>query len=243
MKFARIKSNRQALDRELRDSAKRQYFSPVTLCLYTAVLPRLRAHASGKLLDAGCGTMPFRTYLAGLGVEYRALDIERKAPGIDFVADVQNMHVLASASYDTVLCSEVLEHVAHPATAITEIHRILHPAGKFILTVPYLSRLHEEPFDYFRYTQHGLRVLLEEAGFRVLEIVPIGSLVSFLGHQVSTVLVCSCWHLPIVKDCVFWLNVALCTLPCYWLDRCLGIAHKLPLGYVVVAQKADVGSS
>jgi SAM-dependent methyltransferase len=237
MKFLRIKENRARIDLELRNSLRRQYFSPVECCLYRGVLPRLKAYASGKLLDAGCGTMPFRKYLKQLGIDYHSLDIERRVPEVDFVGDVQDMHVLPSESYDTVLSTEVLEHVPQPERMIAEMHRVLKPAGKLILTVPYLSRLHEEPFDYFRYTRYGLQFLLEKCGFRVLEIVPTGSLFSFLGHQVSLVVVCSLWHVPVVKHGVFWMNALLCTLPCYWLDRLLGIGQKLPVGYVVVAEK------
>jgi 2-polyprenyl-3-methyl-5-hydroxy-6-metoxy-1,4-benzoquinol methylase len=224
------------MDFELRNSWRRQYISPAALCLYAAVLPCLRAHASGRLLDIGCGNMPFREYLSALVAEYHSLDIAQKLPEVDFVSDIQDMRSLAQASYDTVLCSEVLEHIPQPNKAISEVYRILRPGGKFILSVPYLGRLHEEPFDYFRYTKYGLQFLLENHGFRVLEIVATGSLFSFLGHQISTVVVCSVWHVPILNYCAFWLNASLCTFPCYWLDRFFAIAHKLPLGYVAVAE-------
>lgn len=241
MKFIRIKQNRLKLDLELRHSPKRKYFSPAMFCLYTEVIPRLQSHASGRLLDAGCGTMPFQSYLENVIDEYQSLDIENRVPGVDFLADLQDMGILTAASYDTVLCSEVLEHVQRPDKVLAELRRILKPRGKLILTVPYLSRLHEEPFDYFRYTKYGLQFLLEQSGFRVLELVPTGSLFSFLGHQISTVVVCSLWHVPVLKHCVFWLNACLCTFPCYWFDRLLGIAQKLPLGYVAVAEKYTSG--
>jgi SAM-dependent methyltransferase len=239
MGIARLKQNRAQLELDLQDSKKRKYFSPAQLCLSAALLPRLRAHASGKLLDAGCGTIPFRRYYRDLVTEYHTLDIEKKIPDVDFVADLQHMDILQTASYTTVLCVEVLEHVPRPWQALAEIHRILKPAGKCILSVPYLSRLHEEPFDFFRYTRYGLQFLLEHAGFRVLEIVPTGSLFSFLGHQIATAVVCPFWHIPIVKDVAFWFNAFLCTFPCYWLDRGLRIGAKLPLGYVAVAEKND----
>jgi hypothetical protein len=83
-----------------------------------------------------------------------------------------------------------------------------------------------------------LQFLLEQGGFSVVEIVATGSLFSFLGHQFSTVLVGSTWHIPFLGRMVFLLNVGLCTIPCYALDKLLlPISGKFPLGYVVVAEK------
>ncbi len=243
MKFTHLKGNRAKLDVELRNSSMRKYFSPAMLCLYKEIIPRLRTHASGKLLDVGCGNTPFRKFLDNLIVEYHTLDLEPKFPEVNFVADVQDMRMVPSETYDVVLCTEVVEHVPQPAKAISEVHRILKPHGKLILTVPYLSRLHEEPFDYFRYTKHGLQFLLETSGFQILDLAPTGSLFSFLGHNVSTLTVCSLWHVPIVKHFVFCFNALLCTIPCYWLDRIIGIPNKLPLGYVAVAEKDPLRGS
>jgi 2-polyprenyl-3-methyl-5-hydroxy-6-metoxy-1,4-benzoquinol methylase len=239
MYFTQFQRNRLKLDLELRDSVLRKYFSPALLCLDRALIPRLRNHASGKLLDAGCGAMPFKGSLTNLVEEYHSIDIERKVPEVDFVGDLQDMKGVADESYDVILCTEVLEHVPQPEKLIAEVWRVLKSRGKFILSVPHLSRLHDEPFDYYRFTKHGLQFLLEQNGFSVLEIVPTGSLFSLLGHQVSTALVGSTWHIPVLGRLVFFLNAALCTLPCYALDRLLPISGKCPLGYVAVAEKSN----
>jgi 2-polyprenyl-3-methyl-5-hydroxy-6-metoxy-1,4-benzoquinol methylase len=240
MYFTQFQRNRLKLDLELRDSVLRKYFSPALLCLDRALIPRLRNHASGKLLDAGCGAMPFKAALTNLVDEYHSIDIERKVPEVDFVGDLQDMKGVADESYDVILCTEVLEHVPQPEKLIVEVWRVLKSRGKFILSVPHLSRLHDEPFDYYRFTKHGLQFLLEQNGFSVLEIVPTGSLFSLLGHQVSTALVGSTWHIPVLGRLVFFLNAALCTLPCYALDRLLPISGKCPLGYVAVAEKSTL---
>lgn len=233
-----LRRNRAVLDLELRDSPARMYATPALLALHAALLPRLRAHVRGRVLDAGGGTMPFRRTVASLAREVHGLDIERKVPDIDFVADVQEMGILADASYDTVLATEVLEHVPHPERALAEIHRVLKPGGTLLLTVPFLARLHDEPYDFFRYTRHGLRVLLEAAGLRVIEIEPTGGLLCFLGHQVSSVLLLPTWRVPILKWIVFGLNAVLCTLPCRLLDHWFGGRATFPLGYVAVASKS-----
>jgi SAM-dependent methyltransferase len=237
MMLDRIRRNRDRLEVELRDSWRRKYFSPAILSLHSRLVPRLRTVASGALLDVGSGTMPFRSSVTGLVEEYHSLDIERRVPDVDFVADIRDMRSVGSGNYDVVLCSQVLEHVAEPGKAIEEIMRILRPGGRLVLTVPFLSRLHEEPFDYFRFTEYGLRVLLEASGFQVVEVLPTGSLLSFVGHQVSMIVVCGTWDRPLLRDVAFWLNAFLIVLPCYWLDRLLGIERKVPLNYVAVAVK------
>lgn len=232
-----IERNRAAIDAELAGSWKRRYFSPLTYGLYTSLIPMLRAHASGRLLDAGCGTMPFREALERQGVLYHGMDIKLRGSGVAFRADVQDLSAVRSASYDTVLCSEVLEHLPRPESALHEFHRVLKSDGKLVLTVPFLSRLHEEPHDYFRYTVHGLRELFTRHGFMVMEIHATGALFSFLGHQAATVALCSTFGFPILKQAAFWANVAVCVLPCYWLDRVTGLGRFMPSGYVAVAVK------
>lgn len=232
-----IRRNRRAIDADLAGSWRRRYFSPVAYGLYTSLIPKLRQHASGRLLDAGCGTTPFRSQLERQGVMYHGVDIEVRTSGIAFRADVQDLSTIRSESYDTVLCSEVLEHLPRPESALREFHRVLRMDGKLILTVPFLSRLHEEPQDYFRYTVHGLRELLTRHGFSVLEIQPTAAVFSFLGHQVSTVALCSTFGVPIIRQLVFWANLAVCVLPCYWVDRLMGFGRLMPAGYLAVAVK------
>ena len=84
-----------------------------------------------------------------------------------------------------------------------------------------------------------MRFLLEDAGLQVVEIVPAGSLFGFIGHQVSTLIVCGVWDIPVLKQVAFWVNAALVVLPCYWLDRLPGLQLKMPLNYVVVAKKPE----
>jgi len=225
-------------------SPRRRLWSPVAFGLYAALLPRLR-HASGRLLDVGCGSMPYRQYVPPGVTSYEGMDVEARTAGVTYIGDAQDMSQIMAESYDMVLCSEVLEHLPRPEAAIAEMARILKPSGQLLLSVPFLSRLHEEPHDYFRYTEHGLRALLERHEFEVLEITTIGSVFSFLGHQISTLLVVGTWTVPVVRELMFGLNAALIALPCRLLDRLPGLARKLPAGYVAVAMKrrTDAASS
>lgn len=231
-----LAANRAALELDMRESRNRRYVSPVLLGLHRELHPRILDLARGRFLDAGCGVMPFRKILETRVSHYESLDIAPRVSGVSVIADLRALPFEA-ASYDGALCSEVLEHVSDPRLALRELYRVIHPGGNLVLSVPFLARLHEEPHDYFRYTRHGLRHLLTEAGFRVIEIVPTSGVLSFLGHQLSTVLLTSLYAVPLLRHVALGVNGLFVTLPCYWLDRVSRLARKLPAGYVAVGAK------
>jgi SAM-dependent methyltransferase len=230
--------NRRAFNADTRETDRRKYFSPATYCQFAITLPVAQRHACGELLDVGAGDAPYRSILGPSVCVYHTVDFEKRIDDIDFQADAQDLSsVIASDRYDTVLLLEVLEHVPNPFRVVAELFRVLRSGGKVILSVPHLSRLHEEPYDFYRYTHYGLRHLFEQAGFEILELVPRGGLFCFLGHQLSTVIVCSTWHIPGLKHVAFLLNRWLVVHPCFWLDRHTDRNKRFALGYVLVARK------
>ncbi|MDX6215137.1 MAG: hypothetical protein QOG99_721 [Frankiales bacterium] len=91
------------------------------------------------------------------------LDID-PAAGATYTADLcaDNSATISSASFDIVVCTEVLEHTRQPFDAVTEILRLLSPGGQLLLTVPFNFRIHGPLPDCWRFTEHGLRELLKE---------------------------------------------------------------------------------
>jgi SAM-dependent methyltransferase len=87
--------------------------------------------------------------------------------------------------YDAVLCTQVLEHVPDPLKALKELHRVLVPGGTLWLSTPFYFQEHEQPYDYFRFTQFGLRYLLEQAGFHECRIEWLGGYYGTLSHQLN----------------------------------------------------------
>lgn len=125
---------------------------------------------TGKLLDVGCGTKPYRKLFNVTG--YVGLDIDSESTqkrGIaDYLYDGEKFP-FRDADFDSILCNQVLEHVFNPDDFLGEISRVLKPGGKLLLTVPFVWDEHEQPYDFARYSSFGLQALLEKQGFKVLQ--------------------------------------------------------------------------
>ena len=72
--------------------------------------------------------------------------------------------------YDYVLLNQVLEHLPEPGNALNELYRVFKPGGKIFATAPLFYEEHEQPYEFFRYTQFGQRYIFERAGFIVESI-------------------------------------------------------------------------
>jgi SAM-dependent methyltransferase len=133
-----------------------------------SALRRLSRHVTGRTLDVGCGQKPYRHLFAS--TEYIGLELDtpenRMCKQADYFYDGRTFP-FDSGSFDSVVCSQVLEHVFEPSAFLSEIHRVLKPGGVLLLTVPFVWDEHEQPFDFARYSTFGLRYVLERAGFRV----------------------------------------------------------------------------
>jgi len=129
----------------------------------------------GKLLDIGCGARE-KAYLVGDTVErYIGLDHKDSSHNLSMVDIIATAYEIPEpdASYDSVLCTAVLEHLEDPEKALHEAFRLLKPGGYAIYTVPLFWHLHEEPRDFYRYTKYGLKYLFEKAGFEIVELKPL----------------------------------------------------------------------
>ena len=233
-----LKQNRQQIEKDLAHTRHWQFFSPAIYCQYRVMLPLAKEFVHGQLIDLGCGEMPYRQALMPQLESYDGLDLFPRSNEVRYQSDLENMAGVPNESYDSALMIEVLEHLPHPWLALAETNRILRPGGILVLSVPHISRLHDEPHDYYRYTRHGLTRLLQDAGFEVVRLEKKGGVFSFLGHQASTLLVTPTWRIPVLKWVIFFLNSWLITRPAYFLDRWLDRGGIAPLGYVAVARKA-----
>lgn len=95
---------------------------------------------------------------------YVALD-KAPGPGVELIMDILNAGDQLRGRFETVLATEVLEHVTEPWRAIEIMHDALVPGGLFIATWCFAFPIHAAPEDYWRITPSGFELLLRRADF------------------------------------------------------------------------------
>lgn len=128
----------------------------------------LSSEITGKVLDIGCGTKPYKEFFNYS--DYTGMEIDtpdtRKNSKVDVFYDGKTFP-FEDGEFDSIVINQVLEHVFTPDEFLAETRRVLKPGGKLLLTVPFIWDEHEQPFDYARYSSFGLKYLLEKNGFKV----------------------------------------------------------------------------
>lgn len=156
-----------------------------TARFYADALPR---YARGALLDLGCGRVPLYAAYKDRVESITCVDWANTLhpnPHVDLEQDLNGPIELPDASCDTIILSDVLEHIRHPEQMVQEMFRLLRPGGHVLLNVPFYHGLHERPHDYFRYTEYALRSMAEDAGFEVLQLEATGGAPEILADVLS----------------------------------------------------------
>ena len=142
-----------------------------------AIITNLMYFASKKIkkndliLDAGAGNCQYKSYFTH--AVYESCDIKQSAVTHTFLCDLEKIP-RKDETYDAIINTQVLEHVRHPQQVLQEFHRILKPNGKLFLSAPQEGGMHEIPNHYHNFTKYGLQSELEEAGFIIKFIKPMG---------------------------------------------------------------------
>ncbi|MCC6384454.1 MAG: class I SAM-dependent methyltransferase [Bacteroidia bacterium] len=138
------------------------------------------------LLDLGCGIKPFAGIYSKYAGKSVGIDVNHSPhsqSAVDIIYDGKTIP-FHDNEFDYVFCTEVMEHVPEPGSLLKEIYRVLKPGGILIMTTPFMVPLHEEPYDFYRYTKHGIKHLLTKAGLTPLCITAFagytGVLISML---------------------------------------------------------------
>jgi SAM-dependent methyltransferase len=130
----------------------------------------LAKNLEGKLLDVGCGSKPYER--ACSVKEYIGVEIENEAnrdnPKVDYFYDGKTLP-FEDKSFDSIITNQVFEHVFNPHIFLKEINRVTKIGGQMLMTVPFVWDEHEQPFDYARYSSFGLKHILAEEGFKIIE--------------------------------------------------------------------------
>lgn len=125
----------------------------------------------GKLLDFGCGSKPYKE-LFEKADEYIGIDlkIEGREENHQYVDKFYDGKVIPfdDNTFDSLLCTEVLEHVFNIEELLKEFNRVLKKGGKALITTPFMWEEHEMPYDFARYTTPALKHLYTKHGFEVV---------------------------------------------------------------------------
>lgn len=123
-----------------------------------------------RVLDAGSGDQRYkRLFAAHL---YESADFEqvnKLYAKSTYVCDLASIPV-ADATYDAIVFTQVMEHLKDPSLVLRELHRVAKDGCQLFYSAPLCAEEHEIPYDFYRYTQFGIRHLFTQAGFQVEEI-------------------------------------------------------------------------
>ncbi len=200
---------------------------------------------SGEVLDVGCGQSPYRFLLNAAATKYTGIDIV-EAGNFDY----NNPDIISfngrdipfeDGKFNGIICTEVLEHVAHYQHLVNEIHRVMKKGGTAFITIPWSARYHYMPHDYFRYTPSTLKTMF--AGFSDVQIINRGSDISNLANKVIVL-----WFRNLLPQAFWrWLFVPFWILTSPIMVLTIIAAHLSlwfnwgseddPLGYTVIAKK------
>ncbi len=144
-------------------------------------------YAKGKLLDVGCGEKPFLYVFKDKIKKYVGIDVPSTShlnKEIDVFSSGTQI-AFKNGSFDTIITTSVLEHVKEPQKMFYEMYRVLKKNSYLIITTPCQYGLHEQPYDFFRYTKYSLRLMAENSGFKVVYIKPVGGMLSIISQLIA----------------------------------------------------------
>lgn len=212
-------------------------FADIVADLYATHLPD---HCEGKLLDLGCGKVPLYGTYKDYITDATCIDwssTRHKSNYLDYELDLTQPLPLPDNQFDTILLSDVLEHIPNPEALWKEITRLLKPGGKFLMHVPFYYQIHEAPYDYYRYTEFALRRFVELSQMKILLLQPIGGVPEIVADVLSK----NVKKLPLMGK---YLSIGIQYGCQQFVKTSRGAkysqktAKKFPLGYFLVSQKS-----
>lgn len=187
-------------------------------------------------LDLGCANSPYSKHFPNrVGCDISP------GEGVDVVADAHDLP-FRNEYFEQVFCTEALEHFHTPEKALQEMHRVLKPGGRLVLTTRFIFPIHDAPHDYYRYTKYGLQHLLRDWELISLEpetqtMESIAVLFQRIGFQTTL-------RLNIASKILVFLVAKLCMILQWMIKDEYGNIQKtrhetciMTSGYYLVAKK------
>jgi len=211
-------------------------FADIIAKYYALYLPK---YAHGKLLDLGCGYVPLFDVYDKYVADVVCVDwgnTLHKNELIDMELDLTDILPFHDNEFDTIIVSDVLEHVSNPDLLFKEIARILTKNGVLIANVPFFYWLHEAPYDYYRYTEFALKRFCDGVKLKLIMLESVGGILEVLTDLMAKVLACHGGIRNILARLIQYSTSLFGATP---LGKRLYTSTRsvFPLGYFIIAKK------
>lgn len=198
-----------------------------------------KIHAKGKLLDLGCGKVPFYQAYKDFITDNVCVDWDNSLHDnifLDYKCDLSKKLPFKDSSFDTIVLSDVLEHIPYPEHLWGEMARLLSKGGKVIMNVAFFYGLHEIPHDYYRYTKYALSHLIEKSKLKIVKLESIGGLPEVITDLYARYFM----YIPIVGT--FFSKIIQRVMPSFLKlflikKRYRKTCEFFPLGYSLIVEK------
>lgn len=166
------------------DSYKITQMDSLRFSIFSKTKKLCTEYLGGVVLEVGAGGDYLKNDLKSMYDEWISLDYDLRSDSIDLRGDGQQLP-FKDEIFDTIISIDVLEHVPNPEKFVSELFRVIKPGGNVILSTPFFFYLHEEPYDFFRFSKYGLRTIFERNGFSVIDIMPTAGVIAIIGLIIS----------------------------------------------------------
>lgn len=142
-----------------------------------------RLAKGARVLDAGAGDQRYRPKFAHCVYESADFEqVDKPYAASTYKCDLRSIPA-PDRSFDAVVFTQVMEHLPDPLAVLRELNRLMKPGGRLFYSAPLWFEEHEKPYDFYRYTQFGVRHLFESAGFEVKELRWLQGYLGSVSHQ------------------------------------------------------------
>lgn len=234
----------------LQNFIKKNFFSPAWYSilfnpyfiarrgLYREIKKFSQEEMGDVILDVGCGAKPYEGLFKGkqyIGIDVKVTGHNEKKKSVDAYFDGISIP-FDDKKFDSVVCTQVLEHAEDPDGLLESCHRVLTSDGKLFLTIPFVWNEHEIPYDFRRLTRYGLKQILEKHGFVIEKIETTGGVFRVTGQLISAFIFESIPNNAILKIAV---ALILC-FPILLLFLIFDVIFRnswITLDYIIIATK------
>lgn len=192
-------------------------------------------HISGDILDCGCGQVPYYELYKPRAKTITCVDWEKsphETNHIDHAVDLNAGLPFGDNSFDSIILTDVLEHIYAPRILLNSVSKVLRPRGEVVIGVPFLYRIHERPHDFYRYTEFALQQMLQEIGMEIVKINAYGGYLDVLFDLIHKKATRNRFTFSVIQ------GLRKCLLAIPFIRKFNNDSKSdYPLGYCVVARK------